>query len=58
MQASPASASSLATVLIDTSATRLMERIELPSQSMERIWMRVARGSLLAICPLLVNFYA
>ena len=45
-QASPASTSSLETVLIDTSATRLIERMDDPSQSMARIWARVAIGSL------------
>src|SRR5215211_5349655 len=44
-QASQASASSLKTVLIDTSATRLIDRIDDPSQSIERIWTRLARGS-------------
>ena len=45
----PASTSSAETVLMDTSATRLMDRMEDPSTSMERIWMRLARGSLLLI---------
>ena len=36
----------LATVLIDTSARRETERIEAPSQSMARIWARLAIGSL------------
>src|SRR5436305_1496082 len=45
-QASPASTSSLLTVLIDTSHTRLIERMDEPSHSMERIWTRLARGSL------------
>src|SRR3954466_3824595 len=44
--ASPASHSSLETVLIDTSATRLIDRMETPSHSMERIVTRLARGSL------------
>ena len=42
----PASTSSLETVLIDTSATREIDRMDDPSQSMERIWTRFARGSL------------
>ena len=42
----PASTSSLDTVLIDTSATREIDRMDDPSQSMERIWTRVSRGSL------------
>ena len=29
-----------------TSATRLIDRMDEPSQSMERIWTRLARGSL------------
>jgi hypothetical protein len=33
-------------VLIDTSTTRLIDRMEEPSQSMLRIWTRFARGSL------------
>ena len=33
-------------VLIDTSATRLIERMDEPSQSMARIWTRLERGSL------------
>src|SRR5947208_16484832 len=44
--ASPASTSSLDTVLIDTSHTRLIERMDVPSQSIARIWVRLARGSL------------
>ena len=35
---------SLVTVLMLTPATRLMDRMELPSTSMERIWTRVSRG--------------
>ena len=34
------------TVLIETSASRETERIEAPSVSMERIWARLATGSL------------
>ncbi len=34
---------------MDTSTTRLIDRIELPSQSIERIWTRFARGSLFAM---------
>jgi hypothetical protein len=33
-------------VLIDTSATRLIERMEEPSHSIARIWTRFAKGSL------------
>src|SRR5216683_3206765 len=44
--ASPASHSSLSTVLIETSATRLIDRIDEPSHSIERIWTRLVRGSL------------
>ena len=33
-------------MLIDTSARREMDRMELPSQSIERIWARLATGSL------------
>jgi len=36
----------LATVLIDTSATRETDRMEEPSTSIERIWRRLAWGSL------------
>src|SRR5262249_18719233 len=36
-------------------ATRLIERIEEPSQSIERIWTRLARGSL--FMPLYLNLY-
>ena len=32
-------------VLIDTSATREIDRMDDPSQSMARIWVRLARGS-------------
>src|SRR5262249_560276 len=42
----PASTSSFETVLIDTSATREIDRMDDPSQSMERIWTRFERGSL------------
>jgi hypothetical protein len=42
----PASTSSLKTVLIDTSATREIDRMDDPSHSMERIWTRLLRGSL------------
>jgi hypothetical protein len=50
IRASPASSSSFVTVLMLTSATRLMDRIDEPSQSIERIWTRVARGSLFMRC--------
>ena len=36
----------LRTVLIDTSTTREIDRMEEPSQSMARIWMRLASGNL------------
>ena len=36
----------LATVLIDTSTTREIDRMEEPSHSMERIWTRLAQGQL------------
>src|SRR3569623_2565262 len=55
-QASPASSSSLATVLMDTSHTRLIERIEDPLQSSERIWTRLARCSL--FMPFLSELFA
>ena len=45
-QARPASISSLVTVLIDTSVTRLIARIDDPSQSIDRIWTRFSGGSL------------
>src|SRR5580704_5314032 len=45
-QISPASSRSFETVLIDTSYTREIDRMDDPSQSMERIWIRVAIGSL------------
>src|SRR6266568_6160189 len=45
-QTVPASAKSLLTVLIETSATRETDRMELPSQSSERICARFATGSL------------
>src|SRR5687767_3904055 len=45
-QASPAWISSLVTVLMLTSASLETERIEAPSQSIERIWARVSAGSL------------
>src|SRR5262245_49721538 len=44
--ASPASTSIFATVLIDTPTTREIDRIEALSQRIERIWTRLARGSL------------
>src|SRR5262249_44727703 len=44
--ASPASTSILPTVLMLTSTTREIDRMETPSQSIERIWTRFARGSL------------
>lgn len=40
------SLNSLDTVLMETSATRDIDRMEEPSTSMERIWMRLFRGSL------------
>ena len=43
---SPASTSSFETVLMETSATREIDRMEEPSTSMERIWTRLFRGSL------------
>lgn len=43
----PASTSSFDTVLIDTSHTREIDRMDDLSQSMERIWTRFARGNLL-----------
>ena len=36
----------LLTVLIDTPTTREIDRMDEPSQSMARIWMRLASGSL------------
>src|ERR1700730_2751295 len=42
----PTAASILYTVLMLTSATRLIDRIDEPSHSMERIWTRLVRGSL------------
>ena len=42
----PVSSRSFDTVLIDTSARRETERIEAPSQSMARIWARLAISSL------------
>jgi len=42
----PASTSNLETVLVETSATLEIDRIVDPSQSIERIWTRVSRGSL------------
>jgi hypothetical protein len=44
-QASPASTKILPTVLIDTSTTREIDRMEAPSQSSERIWARLCGGS-------------
>src|SRR5712692_1370824 len=45
-QALPASISSLVTVLRETPVTRVIARMDDPSQSIERIWTRLARGSL------------
>src|ERR1035441_987733 len=45
-QAFPASTKSFETVLIDTSATRQIDRMLEPSQSIERIWTRFSIGSL------------
>src|SRR5579863_471755 len=45
-QAVPASIRSFVTVLIDTSVTREIDRMDDPSQSMERIWTRFSTGSL------------
>src|SRR5262249_44616773 len=42
----PASIRSLVTVLIDTSHTREIERMDDPSHSMARIWTRFSMGSL------------
>jgi hypothetical protein len=55
-QASPASISSWETVLIDTPVIRETERMLDPSQSIERIWTRVSKGSL--FMPLDLSFYA
>jgi hypothetical protein len=40
------STSNLATVLMLTSATLEIDRMDDPPQSIERIWTRVSRGSL------------
>jgi hypothetical protein len=53
-QARPASSSSFAIVLIDTSATREIDRMDDPSHSMFRIMTRLARGSL--FMPELLKF--
>ena len=45
----PASISSLETVLIDTSGTRVTERMDDPSHSIERIWTRFSTDSLFMI---------
>ena len=45
-QAAPASARVLATVLMLTSTTREIDRMDDPSQSMERIWTRLAMWQL------------
>ena len=55
-QALPASTSSLATVLIDTSATREIDRIDDPSQSIERIWTRFSMFSLFMLNIMLEQF--
>src|SRR5277367_2772825 len=52
-QAAPASSKSLLTVFRDTSTTRLIDRMDDPSQSIERIWTRLARGSL--FMPLIIK---
>src|SRR5438552_26451 len=44
--ARPASISSFVTVLRETSATRVIDRRDEPSQSIERIWTRLASASL------------
>jgi hypothetical protein len=48
----PASTRSLDTVLIDTSHTLEIDRMDDPSQSMERIWTRFSRGNL--FMPLII----
>jgi hypothetical protein len=42
----PTSTNGFETVLIGASAKRLIDRIDDPSQSMVRIWVRLARGGL------------
>ena len=56
MQAAPASLSIFTTVLIDTSHTREIDRMDDASQSIERIWTRLFTGSLFiaVICELLI----